>query len=573
MKLIYSLLLLNTCLLFSMVEGVSQVSPTWVKTMVGYNYFLHAVDFPAGQDSIGFLAGSSQLNQGDGIVLKSTDGGIQWIPVWNGPTKGILGASFPSVQTGFIAGVSDFSAGWSGFGKTVDGGVSWSSPVVASDILYFTDVVFKDANNGILLGASTAGGVVYVTSNGGTTWSYASGVLANIPQHACYVSGSVYFLTDDGGKIKKSTDNGLSWSVVYDLSGTILKGVEFYDDLNGLACGDNGLLIRTTDGGINWIYQVGGSHSWYDHGWLSPTHVFCCGDQELVLESTDGGVTWLNGYPTSPHEAQLFECIFTSNGTGYICGSLGTLLRRAPECTAAFIATETRICAGDDVTFQNQSTGTLTYYNWYFEGGDPSSSQNQTPSVTYNLPGTYDVQLIAGNTFWADTLVKHDYITVMPLPEAPVIWNSGDTLYSSIVSRNQWYFNGNAITGATGQQHIASLSGWYWDVVSDSECYSDTSNNVYLIVTGMQKKPVFSPRIFYSNGTISIDFQSTPIKGMLNVQIISISGVEVYREKLTTPPGGGILKIETGFLKPGVYVVVLRSGLGIHTGKLFVIIE
>ncbi len=59
---------------------------------------------------------------------------------------------------------------------------------------------------------------------------------------------------------------------------------------------------------------------------------------------------------------------------------------------ADFSAEKTNICDGDDVQFTNLSTGAETYL-WTFEGGNPSSSALENPTVNYSIPGNYDVTL------------------------------------------------------------------------------------------------------------------------------------------------------------------------------------
>ncbi|GDX47822.1 hypothetical protein LBMAG25_06400 [Bacteroidota bacterium] len=69
-------------------------------------------------------------------------------------------------------------------------------------------------------------------------------------------------------------------------------------------------------------------------------------------------------------------------------------------------------CPGITVTFSNQTIGQPDSYLWFFPGGSPSTSTLPNPTVTYNLLGTYDVTLIAGNTFGFDTLTLSNYVNV-----------------------------------------------------------------------------------------------------------------------------------------------------------------
>jgi hypothetical protein len=45
---------------------------------------------------------------------------------------------------------------------------------------------------------------------------------------------------------------------------------------------------------------------------------------------------------------------------------------------------------------------------------------------------------------------------------------------------NQWYYEGEIITGATGQTFEAIVPGWYWTVVASEGCGADSSNHIYV---------------------------------------------------------------------------------------------
>ena len=79
---------------------------------------------------------------------------------------------------------------------------------------------------------------------------------------------------------------------------------------------------------------------------------------------------------------------------------------------ANFTASSTSISVGGSVNFTDTSTNSPTSWSWSFEGGTPSSSTSQNPSVTYNTAGTYNVSLTATNAYGSDGETKTDYITV-----------------------------------------------------------------------------------------------------------------------------------------------------------------
>ncbi len=71
---------------------------------------------------------------------------------------------------------------------------------------------------------------------------------------------------------------------------------------------------------------------------------------------------------------------------------------------------------GGNVQFTNLSTGPVTSYQWYFQGGDPTTSSNRTPPpVTYYKPGNYKVSLTVTYPTGQDSLVRNSYISVRPI--------------------------------------------------------------------------------------------------------------------------------------------------------------
>jgi len=83
---------------------------------------------------------------------------------------------------------------------------------------------------------------------------------------------------------------------------------------------------------------------------------------------------------------------------------------------ANFTGSPTTVSIGGTVNFTDASSGSPTSWAWSFEGGTPTSSSSQNPSVVYNTVGTYNVSLTATNAQGSDGETKTDYITVVDQP-------------------------------------------------------------------------------------------------------------------------------------------------------------
>lgn len=79
---------------------------------------------------------------------------------------------------------------------------------------------------------------------------------------------------------------------------------------------------------------------------------------------------------------------------------------------ADFMVDTTHIVMGDSVQFTDLSGNNPNSWAWTFEGGTPSNSSEQNPSVVYSLPGVYDVSLIVQNEFGSDTKTIENFIIV-----------------------------------------------------------------------------------------------------------------------------------------------------------------
>ena len=82
---------------------------------------------------------------------------------------------------------------------------------------------------------------------------------------------------------------------------------------------------------------------------------------------------------------------------------------------ANFSSDVTEVSIGERIQFFNHSIGNITAYEWHFEGGNPSYSEDENPStIRYDTFGTYSVKLIARSSNGADSLIREDYVKVLP---------------------------------------------------------------------------------------------------------------------------------------------------------------
>ncbi len=95
---------------------------------------------------------------------------------------------------------------------------------------------------------------------------------------------------------------------------------------------------------------------------------------------------------------------------------------------ADFSADKTTTAKGEEINFEDESTGEPTEWEWDF--GDGNTSREQNPSHTYTTTGTYDVSLTVSNDYGEDTKTRTDYIEVL---DEKVKWRfeTGGAVHSS----------------------------------------------------------------------------------------------------------------------------------------------
>ena len=144
----------------------------------------------------------------------------------------------------------------------------------------------------------------------------------------------------------------------------------------------------------------------------------CSGDplSPLPTTSTNGfNGTW------SPALDNTTTTLYTFTPTAGQCASTATLTITVNNCSAppvaSFSSTDSSICVGDCIDFNDLSSGGPTGWTWYFFGATTISSINQNPTnICYNSVGSFDVALVSSNIAGQDSLFIPGFITVNALP-------------------------------------------------------------------------------------------------------------------------------------------------------------
>ena len=403
--------------------------------------------FVAFQNWIGFTADSGHTFTKKPITVSNVDFG-PYLPVVN-------------LTFGFsIAGVKAFDANtliaYGDYGfvpailRSTNGGNSWTLVFHSQyDQLSLSggikDMVFPQNGN---TGYAVDKDRVLKSTDTGLSWS----VVREDPEAGFTVvddndGSSVVAVTYlSGGRVMKSINGGASWNqmVLPTLANGELKHVFFLNASNGwleIANNTDAFLYRTTDGGNSWsiINDPDATPADYNFRFLNANLGYALAGEFAVYKTTDGGVSWEplardNNYITSPYgwhmDLQLLDAnqLWAGGGHGFIEVSTNGGGVTLPK---AYFKIDTAAGVVNLVNFSHTGYS----YNWLLNGKVLSTSYSA--SYPHDVNRTKDtVTLIVSNGGYSDTLTKYQYynLPVVITGFSPVAGASGTVV--TITGRN-----------------------------------------------------------------------------------------------------------------------------------------
>jgi|GEM_PF-6246554 len=247
--------------------------------------------------SIYFADANSGWICGDnGIILNTTNGGINWIQQNSGVGVQLYDINFANSSTGWTVGTSATIL------KTTNGGINWFSMSPPPGVTWFNSVFFTDTLTGFITGVYAQYMYILRTSNGGLNWTQVYN-LTNTLEKICfpnnhsslfgYICGSFYDGTSHGA-LTKTTNGGLNWNTIINGTGSsYLYGTNFIDSLTGWIVGNSGIILFTSNGGNSFITQNSttgaGLKSTY---FLNANSGWAVGLSGSIVSTTNGGTNW-----------------------------------------------------------------------------------------------------------------------------------------------------------------------------------------------------------------------------------------------------------------------------------------
>jgi photosystem II stability/assembly factor-like uncharacterized protein len=181
---------------------------------------------------------------GDGTVGRTIDGGSYWDQIflpWAWQSAELYGVSFVNEWDGWVvAGYADsMLLGQGLILKSSDGGINWDSVYQVSDFKDLFDVHFFNLLDGIVVGGDEAdySPIIMKTTDGGQNWSFITAPSSAYYLRAVDFVGSEGWAVGMNGTIIHTTDSGDTWAFQSNPASATLFDIDFSDNLHGLACG------------------------------------------------------------------------------------------------------------------------------------------------------------------------------------------------------------------------------------------------------------------------------------------------------------------------------------------------
>jgi photosystem II stability/assembly factor-like uncharacterized protein len=150
----------------------------------------------------------------DRRIIRTTDGGTNWLPVVGGDNGSGNAMHFPDSQTGYVVGYIDQVF------KTTNQGVNWTR----YNTNYFgttSSVHFVNSGTGYAVGFN---GAILYTSNGGTSWTWVNSVTTSYLRCVNFADSLTGFIVGNYGNNLKTTTEGVTNIIG---NPTVLSTLEF----------------------------------------------------------------------------------------------------------------------------------------------------------------------------------------------------------------------------------------------------------------------------------------------------------------------------------------------------------
>ena len=302
------------------------------------------------------------------------------------------------------------------------------------------------------------------------------------------------------------------------------------------------------------------------------------GADTYFWEFGDGG-TSTEANPTHDYTAPgTYTVTLTAENE---CGSVSssqTIEVSGSAPIAVFSANELKGCVPFEVQFTDQSAGSPTAWQWTFEGGSPSSSTAQNPSVTYAGTGTFSVTLVVTNAFGSNTVTQTNYIQVVDVPSVSFAYQANQlTVQFNNLSLNadnsSWNFGDGSTSTEQNPSHTYAAPGTYTaELTVSNACGAATLQQMLTLTSGTGEVSWLEDFRLYPNPTSGIFTVEMSGDARDEMEFTLFNAIGQLQKRETAGFETGTLKRLFDFSQApaGIYTLQIRSGASAMQVKLVV---
>lgn len=275
---------------------------------------------------------------------------------------------------------------------------------------------------------------------------------------------------------------------------------------------------------------------------------FCVGDSVTLNASGFAAYSWNTGssnasitvYTAGTYTVTVTDAMMCNNST-----NISVSVNSLPTVDAG---TAADFCIGNSTPLN--ASGAVSYV-W-----DANPALSNTSIANPQASPTADTWFYVTGTD-ANGCSNYDsvFVNVNPLPTTPTntFVQANYTCVTNNTSGNQWYLNGVAIPGATGQVLNVTANGEYWVVYTDANgCMSANSDTVTVLDVSVEELGMDHLSIYPNpnNGMFTVEINAS--YSIQQMDVINVLGDVVYT---ISPNGKSSIQVDLKNQNSGIYFV------------------
>lgn len=253
-----------------------------------------------------------------------------------------------------------------------------------------------------------------------------------------------------------------------------------------------------------------------------------------------------------------------------ICGA-GTgatqliTVTRAPSQPGAIMGADA-VCVNSAGQYSIAEVPGAERYQWTVPAGWTGTST--TSGININAGATGGQIAVEAVNECGTSASRSLLVSIVSVPKPEITVNNANpaapVLSSNATSGNQWFLNGEPISGAIGSSYTATSQGSYQVQVTTSGCTSMLSNASAIIITGLLAERGMLLPLLYPNPVeqeLTVHLAGFDADHTVQVNVMDAFGREVQRH---TARGESQIQLDVGRFASGFYFIRMTQGLVYH---------